>query len=105
METPSPTTEKPPKLHWYQWRLRLLFILVLLAAIGMSWLTVEMQNERKQYQAAEEIRKVGGKVESERTCRSFLSSLAFFLRSFRCGSLSGSFPGTFRCCGSPTLFP
>ena len=39
METKSlPTTgQKPPKLRWYQWRLRSLFILTLLVAIGMSW--------------------------------------------------------------------
>jgi hypothetical protein len=58
METDSlPTAEqKPPKLRWYQWRLRSLFILTLLVAIGMSYLAVTMQNQRKQKAAAEEIK-------------------------------------------------
>ena len=34
---PSPTAEKkPPKLRWYQYSLRSLFLLTLLVAIGMS---------------------------------------------------------------------
>lgn len=60
METaPSPTTEKPPKLRWYQWRLRSMFILTLLVAIGMSYVAVEMRGQRKQHQAAEAITKAG----------------------------------------------
>ena len=59
----SPTAErKPPKLRWYQWRLRSLFVLTLLVAIGMSWLTVTMRNQRKQKAAAEEIKTAGGTV-------------------------------------------
>jgi hypothetical protein len=40
METDSlPAAEtKPPKLRWYQWRLRSLFLLTLLVAVDMSWL-------------------------------------------------------------------
>ena len=69
METDSsPTTEqKPPKLRWYQWRLRSMFILTLLVAIGMSYVAVEMRNQRKQHQAAKEIVKAGGTVTSEPT--------------------------------------
>ena len=67
MTARSPITEKPSKLRWYQWRLRSLFILTLLVAVGMSWLTVEMRNERRQKAAAEEITKMGGRVESEPT--------------------------------------
>ena len=66
--TSLPTAEqKPPKLRWYQWRLRSLFLLTLLVAIGMSWLAVEMQDERKQKVAADAIVKAGGKVTSEQT--------------------------------------
>jgi hypothetical protein len=64
---PSSTAEKPPKLRWYQYRLRSLFVLTALVAVGMSWLTVTMQNQRKQKAAAEAIEKAGGEVESETT--------------------------------------
>ena len=46
-----------PKLRWYQFRLRSLFILTLLVAIGMSYVTVTMRDCRKQKAAAEEIKK------------------------------------------------
>lgn len=66
--TSLPTAEqKPPKLRWYQWRLRSLFLLTLLVATGMSWLTVTIQNQWKQKAAAEAIVKAGGTVESETT--------------------------------------
>ena len=54
METDSsPTAEQnQPKLRWYQWRLRSLFFLTFLVAIGMSWLAVTIQNQRKQKAAA-----------------------------------------------------
>jgi hypothetical protein len=40
METDSPPTadQKQPKLRWYQYRLRSLFILTTLVAIACSWL-------------------------------------------------------------------
>ena len=44
----------------YQYSLRSLFLLTLLVAIGMSWLTVTMRNQRKQKAAAEAIEKAGG---------------------------------------------
>ena len=59
----SPTAEKPPKLRWFQYRLRSLFILTTLVAIACSWLAVTMQNQRKQKAAAEAIEKIGGNVE------------------------------------------
>jgi hypothetical protein len=64
METDSlPKAEqKPPKLRWFQYRLRSLLILMLLVAIGMSFLAVEIQNQRKEKAAAEAIEKAGGKV-------------------------------------------
>ena len=69
MEAHSPLAaeNKPPKLRWYQWRLRSLFVLSLVVAIGMSYVAVTIQNQRKQKAAAEEIRKVGGVVISEPT--------------------------------------
>ena len=63
----STAEKKPPKLRWYQWRLRSLFVLTLLVAVAMSWLTVMMRNQRKQKAAAEEITKAGGKVMTEPT--------------------------------------
>jgi hypothetical protein len=59
--------EKPPKLRWFQYRLRSLFVLTTLVAIACSWLTVTMQEQRKQKAAAEVIEKAGGMVISERT--------------------------------------
>ncbi|MFZ1933349.1 MAG: hypothetical protein WAU84_06360, partial [Thermoguttaceae bacterium] len=66
MTANEPQPPAPPyKLRWYQWRLRTLFVLTLLVAIGMSWLAVTIQNQRKQKAAAEAIRKTGGTV----TCK------------------------------------
>jgi hypothetical protein len=64
----SRTAEKqPPKLRWHQYRLRSLFVLTTLVAVACSWLTVTMQNERKQKAAAEAIEEAGGTVVSEPT--------------------------------------
>lgn len=63
---PQPVTPSP-KLRWYQFRLRSLFILTLLVAIGMSYVAVTIQNQRKQKAAAEEIVRAGGTVTSEQT--------------------------------------
>jgi len=46
-----------PKLRWYQWRLRSLFLLTLLVAVGMSWFAVRMQRAREQQAAARELNK------------------------------------------------
>jgi hypothetical protein len=64
METDSlPTIEKkPPKLRWYQYRLRSLLLFMLLLAICMSWIAVIMQDFRKQKVAAAAIEKAGGSV-------------------------------------------
>ena len=69
MKTDSPPTaeKKPPKLRWYQYSLRSLFLLTLLVAIGMSYVAVTMQNQRKQKAAAEAIEKAGGTVWYEPT--------------------------------------
>jgi hypothetical protein len=59
--------EQQPKLRWFQFSLRSLFILTFLVAIACSWLAVTMQNQRKQKAAAEAIEKAGGEVVSEPT--------------------------------------
>lgn len=56
-----------PKLRWYQYRLRSLFVLTLMVAIACSWLATTMQRQRREYAAAEAIKKAGGKVECVRT--------------------------------------
>ena len=66
VDNPQPAAPYP-KLRWYQFRLRSLFLLTLLVAIGMSWLAVTIQNQRKQKAAAEEIEKADGWVKSEPT--------------------------------------
>jgi hypothetical protein len=52
--------KKQPQPRWYQGRLRFLFVLVLLTAIGMSWLAVTIRAQRNQNAVADAIRKVGG---------------------------------------------
>jgi hypothetical protein len=51
-----------PKLRWYQYSLRSLFLLTLLVAIGMSWVAVRMQRAREQRAAVEAIVKTGASV-------------------------------------------
>jgi|WetSurMetagenome_2_1015567.scaffolds.fasta_scaffold365901_2 hypothetical protein len=65
---PRPRAEKElPRLRWYQWRLRSLFLLTLLAAIAMSYVSVTVQSLHKQKAIADEIRAAGGLVKSEKT--------------------------------------
>ena len=42
-----------PRLRWFQFRLRSLFIVMLLACIGMSWVGVKMQRARRQKETVE----------------------------------------------------
>jgi hypothetical protein len=51
-----------PKLRWFQYSLRSLFVLTLLASIGMSWVAVRMQRARRQREAVEAIQSLGGGV-------------------------------------------
>jgi hypothetical protein len=67
INTAPAVEKKPPKLRWYQWRLRTMFLLTLVVAIGMSYMAVEMRNQRIQWAAAEQIKKAGGSVEHQRT--------------------------------------
>jgi hypothetical protein len=61
METSQP--EAPArKLRWFQYSLRSLLLVMLLASIGMSWVAVRMQRARRQKDAVEEITNLGGEV-------------------------------------------
>jgi hypothetical protein len=53
---------QPPKLRWYQWRLRSLFVLTFLVAVAMSYLVVLRQEGRKQKAAVDKISTCGGKA-------------------------------------------
>lgn len=63
----NPTQPAKPKLRWFKFRLRSLFILAALVAIVCSWLAVTIQNQRKQKALADAIEKLGGIVSSEPT--------------------------------------
>ena len=62
MPTDQPNPPKT-KLPWYQYRLRTLFILTFLVAVVCSWPAVKMQQARKQKEAVESLRELGGVVE------------------------------------------
>jgi hypothetical protein len=51
-----------PKRRWYQFSLRTLLIFVTLSACACSWFAVKMQQARKQRQAVQAIKKLGGTV-------------------------------------------
>ncbi|MGO8689070.1 MAG: hypothetical protein ACLQLG_05510 [Thermoguttaceae bacterium] len=59
--TPAPAGPHP-KLRWYQYRLRSLFLLMLLAAIPLGWLAAKMKAAREQHAAVEAIVNDGGLV-------------------------------------------
>ena len=59
--TPAPAAP-PPKLRWYQYRLRSLLLLMLLVSLGMSWLAVKMKAAREQKAAVKAITKLCGAV-------------------------------------------
>jgi len=52
-------TAPTPKRRWYQYRLRTLVVLMLLASIGMSWVAVRMERARRQQAALAELGKSG----------------------------------------------
>ena len=51
-----------PKLRWYQYSLRTLFVVMVLCAIACSWFVVRMNRARKQEEAVKAIRDVGGDI-------------------------------------------
>ena len=55
-------TRKPRRRFRFQYSLRSLMLLVLLASLGMSWYAVRAKKAREQKAAVEEIRKLGGMV-------------------------------------------
>ncbi len=50
------------KRRWLQYRLRTLLALMLIASIGMGWVTVRMQAAKRQQQAVQAIREAGGEA-------------------------------------------
>lgn len=63
MEPPDANPVKSDqKLRWYQYRLRTLFLLMLLVSIGMSWVAVKIQRLKGQRNAAKAIETAGGWV-------------------------------------------
>jgi hypothetical protein len=56
-----PTTTKPRR-RWFQFRLRTLLVLMLLACIGMSWFAMKMRQARRQRAAIVAIQAGGGQV-------------------------------------------
>ena len=56
-------TTLQPRLRWYQFRLQSLFVVMFLACVGMSWVGVKMQQARRQNEAVEAIKKLGGEVQ------------------------------------------
>ncbi len=56
-------TTLKPRLRWFQYSLRSLLVLMVLVSIGMSWFAVKMQRARKQKEAVEAIKKLGGEIQ------------------------------------------
>ena len=53
---------RKPRLRWYQFTLRSLCLVMFLACIGMSWVSVKMQQARRQKGMVEAIETLGGSV-------------------------------------------
>jgi internalin A len=62
------TTPPPKRRRWFQFRLRTLLIALLVLSLPLSWFAVELQRVRRQRQAVEAIKQLGGFVdEREKT--------------------------------------
>ena len=59
---PPPPAEKP-RLRWYQYSLRTLFLLTLFVSLLMSWYAVKMKQAMAQKKAVEAILAEGGAVQ------------------------------------------
>ena len=62
MMTAMNQTPKPRRLRWFQYSLRTLLLVMLLASIGMSWFAVEIQKAKRRKEAVEAIKRLGGGV-------------------------------------------
>ena len=51
------------KLRWYQFSLRTLLVFVTLCAFACSWLAVKMKQAKRQHEAVEAIKELGGSVQ------------------------------------------
>ncbi|MHB8954466.1 MAG: leucine-rich repeat domain-containing protein [Pirellulaceae bacterium] len=56
------TTTPKPRRRWFQFRLRTLFVLMLVACIGSGWIAVQLQRVKKERATAEAIERLGGGV-------------------------------------------
>jgi Leucine-rich repeat (LRR) protein len=56
------TTTTKPRRRWFQYSLRTLLVLMLLACIGMGWLAVKLQRVRQEQAAVAAIEGLGGSV-------------------------------------------
>jgi hypothetical protein len=57
------TTTPKPRRRWFQFRLRTLLVLMLLACIGMGWPTMMWRQAKKQREAVSAILQSHGKIE------------------------------------------
>ncbi|MFC1596696.1 leucine-rich repeat domain-containing protein [Planctomycetota bacterium] len=58
-------SERRRKRRRFQYSLRTLLVVMLLVSIGMSWLAVRRHRVRRQREAVEAIKELGGRVQSE----------------------------------------
>ena len=56
-------TAPKPKFRWFQFSLRTLLLLMLVASIGLSWFAMKLQHVRRQREVVVAIEKAGGEVE------------------------------------------
>lgn len=56
------TNELPKRRRWFQFRLRTLFIAILVLSLPLSWFAVRLEKARRQREAVKVIRQLGGEV-------------------------------------------
>ena len=60
------TTDPQKRRRWFQFRLRTLFIAILVLSLPLSWFAWRMERARRQKEAVEVISRVGGRVMYDR---------------------------------------